>query len=108
MDVELSGLDDPTDALEVTLDRLGELRAGPRVASDAFLAEAFVDEHTRYDSFEAFRADAPVDVPPGESTADTEELNAFVRDATEFEAWEELRARAAEEELLDQLLADPA
>jgi len=109
MDVGTVALDGRTDALTALLDRLGELHAGTRVTADAFFADAFMREHTRYDTFAAFRADAPVDVPrDGDATADAR-LNEFVRDATEFETWDAMETRAAEEELVDQhLLAEPA
>lgn len=111
MDVRVADLDDLEDALEEGLDRIGELRAGTRVDSDAFFAESFMREHTDYDSFPAFRADAPVDLDiplDDQPSVDVDRLDDYVRDTTEFASWEDMQTTAAQEEIVDQLVTDPA
>ncbi|MFB6105854.1 MAG: hypothetical protein ABEJ70_02670 [Halobacteriaceae archaeon] len=111
MEVTPGDLDDLEAALQRALDRIADYRAGTRVSADAFFPDPFMREHTRYDSFEAFREDAPVslDVPiEGDSDRHRRRVNAFVDEATDFETWEQMQTRAAEEEILDQLLTNTA
>ncbi|MFB6107871.1 MAG: hypothetical protein ABEJ82_03390 [Haloplanus sp.] len=111
MNVRLGSLDAVEASFERTLDRIGELRAGTRVGSDAFFAESFMQDHTDYDTFAAFRSDAPVELDvPIEDDADAHRrrVDDFVADATEFETWEEMRRTATQEELVDQLLSNTA
>ncbi|GAD51626.1 hypothetical protein MBEHAL_0386 [Halarchaeum acidiphilum MH1-52-1] len=108
MDVRIEGVDDLEAALERGLERIGELRAGTRVDSDAFFSKPFMREHTEYGTFGAFRADAPLDfdVPLDESTTRRRRADRFVSDVSDFETWEEMKTRAAHEEILDQLLSN--
>lgn len=111
MDVRVADLTDLEEALEQGIDRIGELRAGTRVDSDDFFAESFMREHTDYDTFGAFRADAPVDldVPlDDQPSIDVDRLDEYVRGTTEFASWERMQTTAAEEKIIDQLVTDTA
>ncbi len=111
MDVQIADLDDFEDALQRALDRIGELRAGTRVSSDAFFSNPFMREHTQYDSFEAFRTDAPVElnVPlDDQSETDWDRLDGYVSEVTEFETWEAMQTEAAQAEIIDQLVSNTA
>lgn len=107
MDLQVRGLDDLEDRLGDAIDRIGELRAGTHVQSDAFFAPAFMRKHTEFDSFDAFCADSPWEVESADDLQDVPRarLNAYVADTTDFTDWEAMKTRAAREEIVDQLLA---
>ena len=109
MDVQIANLNDFEDALQRGLDRIGELRAGTRVSSDAFFAQPFMREHTQYNTFEAFQANAPLelDVPLDDhSETSRDRLNKYVSEVTEFETWEKMQTKAAQEEIINQLISN--
>lgn len=111
MDVRIADLDELEASLSQALDRIGEYRAGTRVDSEQFFAAAFMREHTDYETFAAFRADAPVslDVPIEDDSAEhRQRVDEFVADATEFETWEAMKTTAAQEEIVDQLVSNTA
>jgi len=111
MDVRLADHDGLGGLFDEALDRIGALRSGPRVSTDGFYAESFMRAHTEYRSFDRFRADAPVELDPPlnhDSPGHRRRVNAFVRDVTDFETWEEMETRSAHEELVDQLLSNTA
>ncbi|MFB6172316.1 MAG: hypothetical protein ABEJ23_07260 [Haloarculaceae archaeon] len=109
MEVLTTDLDELEASLQQALDRIGDFRAGTRVDSDAFFAEPFMRAHTDYETFDAFREDAPVELDvPVEDPATRGQVDDFVADATEFETWEEMQTTAAQEEVVDQLLSNTA
>lgn len=87
-------------------ERLAALQASRRVRSDAVISRPFMREHTRFDAFAEF-----VEASPW-SPADPADIREVPRDAlddyvaatTDFETWEELETRAAEEALIEQHL----
>jgi hypothetical protein len=94
------------------LEWLGEVQTGRRVGSDAVVSEPFVREHTAYDTFEEFVEDGPRSLPDPDDVDDVGSFEAVDRDrlddhvsaTTDFETWEEMETRAAEEALLEHHL----
>lgn len=99
--------DEVAERLRRTLDRIGELQAGPRVSSDAVLSQPFVHDHTEFESFETFCEESPwsLDDPSDIRDVPREELDDYVADTTDCESWEQLTTLAAEEEIIDQAVA---
>lgn len=93
--------------LETVQHRLGELRAGTRVGSDAAFSREFMRDHTQFDSFERFCERSPwaADEPADLAGVDRRRLDDYVAETTDFESWAEMNRLAAEEELIDQLAA---
>ena len=85
--------------------RIAEFRAGTEVSLDEFFAPTFMEEHTQYECFKAFRDDCPRNLETGEELAaiSDEVLDPFIKETTEFESWERMQNRAAQEEIISQL-----
>lgn len=95
------------DRLETVQYRLGALQAGTRVSSDASFSRPFMRDHTQFDSFEQFCERSPwaVHEPADLAGVDRRRLDDYVDETTDFEEWAEMNRLAAEEELIDQLVA---
>jgi len=105
MDAALQGTTPLAERVESALDRLGELRAGPRVQSDARFSQSFIADHTEFDSYVRFCEQSPWDLDRRDAEdVPRERLNEYVAAHTDFETWEELRTLAAEEEIIDQVV----
>lgn len=107
MDLQVAGLDDLEARIGNALDRIGELQAGTRVQSDVFFSQPFMREHTQFDSFAAFCAQSPW---PLDDVGDIQDLsrarlNEYIATTTEFETWEGMKTRAAEEEIIDRVVS---
>jgi hypothetical protein len=107
MDLRVAGLEDLEARLETAVDRLGALQAGTRVESASFFSEPFMRDHTQFDSFAAFCAESPWQVEEVGDLQDAprEQLDDYVAATTEFETWEGMKTQAAEEEIIDQVVA---
>lgn len=105
MEIQVGGLDDLEDRVADALERIGELQAGTRINSDAFFSEAFMREHTEYDSFAGFCRDGPWEPTDGEAVRElpTSALDEHVASTTEFDDWEAMKTAAAEEEIVTEL-----
>jgi len=106
MDIQVGGLEQLEERVNGALERIGELQAGTWINSDSFFPEPFMQEHTDYDSFDAFCADAPWSVSEAgavERVADRK-LNAHVAATTVFEDWEAMKTAAAEKKILAELV----
>lgn len=104
-DLRVSELDPFHGRLEKAQERVFELQAGTRVDSDEFFSEEFMRSHTQFDSFHAFYRESPwtLDEKCSIDELPNERLDAYVAGTTEFETWEEMKTRAAQEEIFDQL-----
>ena len=104
-DLRVSELDPFHGRLEKAQERVFELQAGTRVDSDEFFSEEFMRSHTQFDSFHAFHRESPWDIDEGSSMDElpAERLDGYVAETTAFETWEEMKTRAAQAEILDQL-----
>lgn len=78
----------------------------PDVELGEFFDPSFMEEHTRFSSFEAFRAESPWSVDDAEDLEDvsTAELDRYVRRTTRFDRWVAMRNRAAGREVRSRLL----
>lgn len=96
-----------TDALE----RIEEFEDGTRIESDVLFSPGFMDEHTQFESFEAFYEYGPwtrefTEMRGFDELLDgvsPDELNQHVAETTRFSSWESMRTRAAEDHILDSL-----
>lgn len=107
MDLQVAGLADLEDRLGTALERIGELQAGTRVQTDTFFSGEFMDAHTEFDSFAAFcdRSPRPLDDVGDVQDLPRERLDEYVAATTEFESWEEMKTGAAEEAIIDRVVA---
>jgi len=107
MDLQAGALEDFKSRIGTVLDRIGELQAGRRVQSDAVFSEPFMDDHTEFDSFDAFCEQSPWTIDDRDDVRDVprERLDEYVAARTDFETWERMETRAAEEELIDQVVS---
>jgi len=107
MDLQVAGLEDLEKRVGNALDRIGELQAGTRVQSDAFFSQAFMDDHTDFDSFAAFcnQSPWPLDEVSDVQDVSRERLNEYIDATTDFETWEGMKTQAAEEEIIDQIVS---
>ena len=78
----------------------------PDVSLSEFFDDDFMRAHTRFDSFEAFRAESPWDIEErGDvSGIPAAELDRFVRRTTQFDGFVAMRNRAARREVRERLL----
>lgn len=78
----------------------------PDVELEEFFTPAFMQEFTRFASFEAFMGESPWSIEARDDLdhVPTEELDRYVRRVTVFDSWEGMRNRAAEREILSELL----
>ncbi|MFC7127976.1 hypothetical protein [Haloferax chudinovii] len=106
MDLQVTGLNGLEERVESALDRLGELQAGTRVQSDAFFSQPFMSDHTEFDSFAAFCEQSPwtLDDVSDVQNVSRDQLNGYIDATTDFETWEEMKTRAAEEDLISQIV----
>ncbi|MFB6178680.1 MAG: hypothetical protein ABEI77_03020 [Halorientalis sp.] len=106
MNLQIAGLEDFADRIESVHDTIGHWQAGPRVQSDAVFSQPFVDDHTAFESFDELCAHSPwsLDEPDDIRNVPRPELDAYLRETTEFESFEEMETLAAEEEIIDQVV----
>ncbi len=107
MDLQVAGLEDLEEKVGDALDRIGELQAGTRVQSETFFSRRFMRDHTEFDSFGAFCAQSPWDLDGISDVQDIsrDRLNEYIDDTTEFETWEGMKTKAAEEDIIDQIVS---
>jgi len=107
MELQVAGLEALKDRAEMALDRIGELQAGTRVQSDAFFSQPFMDDYTAFDSFATFCEQSPwaLDDRSDMPELPRDELDEYVASRTDFESWERMKTRAAEEEIIDQIVS---
>lgn len=107
MDLQAGALEDFEERIGTALDRIGELQAGRRVQSDAVFSEPFMADHTAFDSFAAFCEQSPWAIDGRGDVRDVprERLDDYVAETTDFDTWEGMETCAAEEELVDELVA---
>ncbi|WP_148414121.1 hypothetical protein [Haloferax sp. KTX1] len=107
MDLRVAGLNGLEERVESALDRIGELQAGTRVQSDAFFSQPFMSDHTEFDSFAAFCEQSPWPLDDVGDVQDVprDRLNGYIASTTDFETWEGMKTRAAEEEIIDQIVS---
>lgn len=105
MDLQVAGLEELDERVETALDRIAEFRAGTQVDSDAFFSDQFMVEHTSYETFDAFCAQSPWDLRARNDVlgVSRDRLDEYVADSTDFESWEEMKTRAAEVHIVDQI-----
>jgi len=107
MALQVAGLADLEDRLGTALERIGELQAGTRVQTDTFFSGAFMNAHTEFDSFAAFCERGPWALDDIDDVQDLprDRLDEYVAATTEFESWEEMKTQAAEEAIIDRVVA---
>lgn len=78
----------------------------PDVEPGEFFDPAFMEEHTEFETFDAFCAESPwqIDDRGDLARVSTAELDRFVRRTTRFDRWVAMRNRAAEREVRSRLL----
>jgi hypothetical protein len=107
MDIEIKSdqLEELTERLTDVQGRIAEFQTGTEVSANEFFAPSFMQKYTEFESFEEFCEHSPRNPGTGEELAaisDTE-LNSFIQETTEFESWQAMQARGAEEEIISQL-----
>lgn len=107
MSLQVVELEDLEERVSNAIDRIGELQAGSRVQSTALLSEPFVDDHTEFGSFAEFCEQSPWALDEGRDVREVprDRLDEYVAEHTDFGSWEAMRTRAAEEEIIDQVVA---
>ncbi|RDZ51083.1 hypothetical protein C5C07_15830 [Haloferax sp. Atlit-4N] len=107
MDLQITGLEDLEERVGNALNRIGELQAGTRIQSDTFFSQPFMRDHTEFDSFAAFCDQSPWAFDDVADVRDVSRarLDEYVAGRTDFETWEEMKTRAAEEEIIDQIVS---
>lgn len=107
MDLRVEGLDELKDRLNGALDTLAEYQLGTRINSDEFFSQPFMQDHTEFDSFRAFYQQSPwaLESPSEIQQVPSTQLDEYVSNTTDFETWEEMKTKAAEEALLFDLLS---
>ncbi|WP_226041062.1 hypothetical protein [Natrinema sp. DC36] len=110
MDLRIRGLADLEDRLETAADRIGEFRAGTHVSFSEFFSDAFMRDHTQFDSFAAFCEASPWSLEESRDIqhVDRQQLDAYVADATAFENWDAMKTQAAEAEIIERVVSDPS
>ncbi|WP_049902020.1 hypothetical protein [Halococcus agarilyticus] len=107
MDFEISSddFDEIEERLMEVQRRIAEFRAGTKVSLAEFFAPTLMREHTQFESFAQFRDDCPRNPNTGEELAaiPDEVLDPFATETTEFESWQAMQNRAAQEEIISQL-----
>lgn len=107
MDIRVEELDELRDRVDDALDTIVEYQLGTRVNSDEFFSRPFMEDHTEFDSFRAFCRQSPwsLDSPSDIQGVPSRELDEYVSNTTDFETWEEMKTKAAEEAILFDLLS---
>ena len=100
-DIELADLPPWTRAV---LDRIGEARVNDRLAADALVSEPFMRQHTDFESFAGFceASPWPLEEPREIRSVPRRHLDRYVERTTDFESWNAMRTRAAEEAIVEQ------
>lgn len=107
MDLQVEGLEDLRDRVDDALDTIVAYETGTRINSDEFFATPFMEDHTDFDSFRSFCQQSPwsLDRPEDIQEVPRPELDDYVSDTTDFETWEEMKTKAAEEAIIEGLLS---
>lgn len=80
--------------------------AGGKYALNEILSDGYVSKNLKFDSFEDFKKNAPVNLDvENVEKIENEELNTFVKEHSKFDSWQSL-LKSASNELMKKVLKD--
>ncbi len=81
-------------SLERLADNAQALNGKHRVTADELFNPCFMQQHTRYQSFDEFKRDSPAEVSAAADWVPPPEFEQFVREKTIFGSWPEMLKQA--------------
>lgn len=105
MKFEVDGIDETMQDFQDITDNADELSESQLVPDSALFTSSFMQQYTKFESYDAFLDNSGFDVSSQESmdAIPGEEMDKYVAENTDFDSWEEMQGQAVDEYLADGL-----